>query len=74
VTNEARLGFNRVNITFTPNLQVNPLDFDIATDYQEPIGCRRSALPVSTSTSVDQPASRKAAPTRLLLFPTRSPI
>ncbi|HEX5888779.1 MAG TPA: carboxypeptidase-like regulatory domain-containing protein, partial [Pyrinomonadaceae bacterium] len=26
VTNEARLGFNRVNITFTPNLQVNPAD------------------------------------------------
>jgi hypothetical protein len=38
VTNEARLGFNRVNITFTPNLQVNPSDFDIENGIDQPIG------------------------------------
>jgi hypothetical protein len=38
VTNEARLGFNRVNITFTPNLQVNPLDFDIRNGITQDIG------------------------------------
>ncbi len=38
VTNEARLGFNRVNITFTPNLQVNPSDFDIENGIDQAIG------------------------------------
>ena len=38
VTNEARLGFNRVNITFTPNLQLNPLDFDINNGINQDIG------------------------------------
>jgi hypothetical protein len=38
VTNEARLGFNRVNITFTPNLQVNPRDFDINNGIDQDIG------------------------------------
>ncbi|MFN2407565.1 MAG: TonB-dependent receptor domain-containing protein [Pyrinomonadaceae bacterium] len=38
VTNEARLGFNRLNITFTPNLQVNPLDFDIQNGINQDIG------------------------------------
>ena len=38
VTNEARLGFNRINITFTPNLQVNPLDFNINNGITQPIG------------------------------------
>jgi hypothetical protein len=38
VTNEARLGFNRVNITFTPNLQLNPLDFDIHNGVNQDIG------------------------------------
>ncbi|HEX3249975.1 MAG TPA: carboxypeptidase regulatory-like domain-containing protein [Pyrinomonadaceae bacterium] len=38
LTNEARLGFNRINITFTPNLQVNPLDFDINNGITQPIG------------------------------------
>jgi hypothetical protein len=28
-TNEARLGFNRISINFSPNLLVNPLDFGI---------------------------------------------
>jgi len=38
LTNEARLGFNRINITFTPNLQLNPLDFDINNGITQPIG------------------------------------
>jgi len=38
VTNEARLGFNRINITFTPNLQVNPLDFNINDGVTQPLG------------------------------------
>lgn len=38
VTNEARLGFNRVNISFTPNLQVNPADFDIRNGINSDIG------------------------------------
>ncbi|PYS89339.1 MAG: hypothetical protein DMF64_18060 [Acidobacteria bacterium] len=29
LVNEARFGFNRIHITFTPNLQVNPADFGI---------------------------------------------
>jgi hypothetical protein len=38
LTNEARLGFNRINITFTPNLQVNPLDFNIRDGLNQPLG------------------------------------
>jgi len=38
VTNEARLGFNRVNISFTPNLQVNPSDFDIRNGVNQDLG------------------------------------
>lgn len=38
LTNEARLGFNRVNITFTPNLQVNPADFGINNGVNADIG------------------------------------
>ena len=38
LTNEARLGFNRINITFTPNFQVRPLDFNIDTGVDLPIG------------------------------------
>ena len=38
LTNEARLGFNRINITFTPNLQVNPRDFDIQNGINDDIG------------------------------------
>jgi outer membrane receptor protein involved in Fe transport len=36
--NEARLGFNRINIAFTPNLQVNPVDFNINDGINQPIG------------------------------------
>ncbi len=38
LTNEARLGFNRINITFSPNLQVNPVDFDIHNGINEDLG------------------------------------
>src|SRR5215208_8490407 len=38
LTNEARLGFNRVNITFTPNLQLNPADFGINNGINQDIG------------------------------------
>jgi hypothetical protein len=38
LTNEARLGFNRINITFTPNLQVNPRDFDILNGIDDDLG------------------------------------
>jgi hypothetical protein len=38
LVNEARLGFNRIRITFTPNLQVNPADFGINNGVTTPIG------------------------------------
>src|SRR5688500_12211635 len=38
LTNEARLGFNRVNITFTPNLQLNPADFGINNGVNQDLG------------------------------------
>ena len=38
LTNEARFGFNRINITFTPNALLNPADFDINNGVNAPIG------------------------------------
>ena len=38
VVNEARLGFNRIFITFTPNAQLNPADFGIVNGINQPIG------------------------------------
>jgi Carboxypeptidase regulatory-like domain len=38
LVNEARLGFNRINITFTPNAQLNPADFGINNGVNAPIG------------------------------------
>jgi outer membrane receptor protein involved in Fe transport len=38
MVNEARLGFNRIHITFTPNLQVNPTDFLINDGLNQNIG------------------------------------
>jgi hypothetical protein len=38
LVNEARFGFNRINITFTPNAQLNPADFGIDNGVNEPIG------------------------------------
>lgn len=38
LVNEARFGFNRINITFTPNAKINPVDFGINEGINEPIG------------------------------------
>lgn len=38
LVNEARFGFNRIFITFTPNAQLNPADFGIVNGINEPIG------------------------------------
>ena len=38
VVNEARLGFNRIHITFMPNAQLNPADFGINNGITSAIG------------------------------------
>ncbi len=38
LVNEARFGFNRINITFTPNAQLNPVDYGIQVGVNEAIG------------------------------------
>jgi hypothetical protein len=38
LVNEARFGFNRINITFTPNAQLNPVDFGINDGITTAIG------------------------------------
>ena len=38
LVNEVRFGFNRIHISFTPNAQLNPLDFGIRNGVTEPIG------------------------------------
>ena len=38
VVNEARFGFNRIHILFSPNAKLNPLDFGIHDGVTEPIG------------------------------------
>jgi outer membrane receptor protein involved in Fe transport len=38
LVNEARFGFNRIHITFTPNAQLNPADFGINNGVTEGIG------------------------------------
>jgi hypothetical protein len=38
LVNEARFGYNRIHITFTPNVQLNPADFGINNGVREPIG------------------------------------
>jgi len=38
LVNEARFGFNRIHITFTPNALLNPLAFGIKNGITEPIG------------------------------------
>ena len=38
LTNEARLGLNRINITFTPNFQVNPHEFNINDGIDTDLG------------------------------------
>lgn len=44
LTNEARFGFNRINITFTPNLQLNPADFDIDNGVDAEIGLPQMSI------------------------------
>jgi outer membrane receptor protein involved in Fe transport len=44
VTNEARLGFNRIKITFTPNAQLNPADFGIENGVDQPIGLPQMSI------------------------------
>src|SRR5262249_2004771 len=38
IVNEARLGFNRIHITFTPNAQLNPADFGIVNGINSSLG------------------------------------
>jgi len=38
LVNEARFGFNRIHITFTPNAQLNPTDFGINNGINQAIG------------------------------------
>ena len=38
LVNEARFGFNRIHIAFTPNARLNPLDFGIKDGVTEAIG------------------------------------
>ncbi|HET6976614.1 MAG TPA: carboxypeptidase regulatory-like domain-containing protein [Pyrinomonadaceae bacterium] len=44
VVNEARFGFNRIHIAFTPNAQLNPLDFGIKNGVNEPLGLPQMAI------------------------------
>ena len=44
VVNEARFGFNRIHIAFTPNAQLNPLDFGIRNGVTEAIGLPQLAI------------------------------
>jgi hypothetical protein len=44
VVNEARFGFNRIHIAFTPNAQLNPLDFGIKNGVTEAIGLPQLAV------------------------------
>jgi hypothetical protein len=44
VVNEARFGFNRIHIAFTPNAQLNPLDFGIKNGVTEAIGLPQMAV------------------------------
>ena len=47
LVNEARVGYNRININFAPNVVVNPADLGINNGINEPI-----ALPQITITSL----------------------
>ncbi|HSL54750.1 MAG TPA: TonB-dependent receptor [Pyrinomonadaceae bacterium] len=44
LVNEARFGFNRIHISFTPNAQLNPLDFGIQNGVTEAIGLPQMAV------------------------------
>jgi len=55
LVNEARLGFNRINITFQPNLQVNPADLGIRNGVTSAMVPNR---PTPTTTMNRQPATK----------------
>ena len=44
LTNEARFGFNRIQITFTPNAQLNPADFGINNGINDDIGLPQMSI------------------------------
>jgi Carboxypeptidase regulatory-like domain/TonB dependent receptor len=44
LTNEARLGLNRINISFTPNAQLNPADFGINNGVNADIGLPQMSI------------------------------
>ena len=44
VVNEARFGFNRIHITFTPNALLNSADFGINNGINEPIGLPQTSI------------------------------
>jgi hypothetical protein len=44
IVNEARFGFNRIHISFTPNAQLNPLNFGIKNGVTEPLGLPQMAV------------------------------
>ena len=44
IVNEARLGFNRIHILFSPNAKLNPLDFNIQNGVTDPIGLPQIAV------------------------------
>ncbi len=44
LVNEARFGFNRIHITFTPNAQLNPADFSINNGITSAIGLPQIAV------------------------------
>ncbi|HEX3572579.1 MAG TPA: carboxypeptidase-like regulatory domain-containing protein [Acidobacteriaceae bacterium] len=44
VVNEARLGFNRISIAFTPNVQLNPATLGIGDGLNTPIGIPQITL------------------------------
>jgi hypothetical protein len=44
MVNEARFGFNRIHILFSPNAKLNPLDFGIKDGVTEPIGLPQLAV------------------------------
>lgn len=44
LVNEARFGFNRIHIAFTPNAPLNPTDFGINDGISQPIGLPQIAI------------------------------
>jgi outer membrane receptor protein involved in Fe transport len=44
LVNEARFGFNRIHITFSPNANLNPLDFGINDGVKQPLGLPQIAV------------------------------